>query len=100
MYSGADYIKTSTGKESPAATPQAAYVMCQAIKEYYDKTGIRIGIKPAGGLNTVFDALVYYTIVKEVLGTEWLNNQLFRLGTSRLCNLLLSDILGTETRYF
>ena len=100
MYSGADYIKTSTGKESPAATPQAAYVMCQAIKEYYDKTGIRIGFKPAGGLNTVFDALVYYTIVKEVLGTEWLNNQLFRLGTSRLCNLLLSDILGTETRYF
>lgn len=100
MYSGADYIKTSTGKESPAATPQAAYIMCQAIKEYYDKTGIRIGFKPAGGLNTVFDALVYYTIVKEVLGTEWLNNQLFRLGTSRLCNLLLSDILGTETRYF
>lgn len=100
MYSGADYIKTSTGKESPAATPQAAYVMCQAIKEYYDKTGIRIGFKPAGGLNTVFDTLVYYTIVKEVLGTEWLNNQLFRLGTSRLCNLLLSDILGTETRYF
>lgn len=100
MYSGADYIKTSTGKESPAATPQAAYVMCQAIKEYYEKTGIRIGFKPAGGLNTVFDALVYYTIVKEVLGTEWLNNQLFRLGTSRLCNLLLSDILGTETRYF
>ena len=100
MYSGADYIKTSTGKELPAATPQAAYVMCQAIKEYYDKTGIRIGFKPAGGLNTVFDALVYYTIVKEVLGTEWLNNQLFRLGTSRLCNLLLSDILGTETRYF
>lgn len=100
MYSGADYIKTSTGKESPAATPQAAYVMCQAIKEYYDKTGIRIGFKPAGGLNTVFDALVYYTIVKEVLGTEWLNNQLFRLGTSRLCNLLLNDILGTETRYF
>lgn len=100
MYSGADYIKTSTGKEKPAATPEAAYVMCQAIKEYYDKTGIRIGFKPAGGLNTVFDALVYYTIVKEVLGEEWLTNQLFRLGTSRLCNLLLSEILGTETRYF
>ena len=100
MYSGADYIKTSTGKEKPAATPEAAYVMCQAIKEYYDKTGIRIGFKPAGGLNTVFDALVYYTIVKEVLGEEWLTNQLFRLGTSRLCNMLLSEILGTETRYF
>ena len=100
MYSGADYIKTSTGKEKPAATPEAAYVMCQAIKEYYDKTGIRIGFKPAGGLNTVYDALVYYTIVKEVLGEEWLTNQLFRLGTSQLCNLLLSEILGTETRYF
>ena len=63
MYAGADYIKTSTGKEKPAATPEAAYVMCQAIKEYYDKTGIQIGFKPAGGLNTVHDALVYYTIV-------------------------------------
>lgn len=100
MYSGANYIKTSTGKETPAATPEAAYVMCQAIKEYYDKTGIRIGFKPAGGLNTVFDALVYYTIVKEVLGEEWLTNRMFRLGTSRLCNLLLTEILGTETRYF
>ena len=68
MYSGADYIKTSTGKEKPAATPEAAYVMCHAIKEYYEKTGIQVGFKPAGGLNTVHDALIYYTIVKEVLG--------------------------------
>lgn len=100
MYAGADYIKTSTGKESPAATPEAAYVMCQAIKEYYDKTGIRIGFKPAGGLNTVHDALVYYTIVKEVLGKDWLTNELFRLGTSRLANLLLSDIVGEEVKFF
>ena len=100
MYAGADYIKTSTGKEKPAATPEAAYVMCQAIKEYYDKTGIQIGFKPAGGLNTVHDALVYYTIVKEVLGEQWLTNQWLRLGTSRLANLLLSEVLGTETKFF
>ena len=100
MYAGADYIKTSTGKEKPAATPEAAYVMCQAIKEYYDKTGIQIGFKPAGGLNTVHDALVYYTIVKEVLGEKWLSNQWLRLGTSRLANLLLSEVLGQETRFF
>ena len=79
MYAGADYIKTSTGKESPAATPEAAYVMCQAIKEYYEKTGIQIGFKPAGGMNCVHDALVYYTIVKEVLGEKWLTNQWLRL---------------------
>ena len=100
MYAGADFIKTSTGKQQPAATPEAAYVMCQAIKEYYEETGNKVGFKPAGGINTVNDALVYYTIVKEVLGEEWLNNTLFRLGTSRLANLLLSDILGKETKFF
>ena len=100
MYGGADYIKTSTGKVEPAATPEAAYVMCQAIKEYYEKTGIQIGFKPAGGLNSVMDALIYYTIVKEVLGKEWLTNQWFRLGTSRLANLLLSEILGREEKFF
>ena len=100
MYSGADFIKTSTGKENPATTPEAAYVMCNAIKEYHRETGRKIGFKPAGGINTVKDALTYYTIVKEVLGKEWLNNQLFRLGTSRLANLLLSDILGQETKFF
>ena len=100
MYAGADYIKTSTGKLSPAATPEAAYVMCQAIKEYYDETGIQIGFKPAGGLNTVNDALIYYTIVKEVLGEKWLTNQWLRLGTSRLANLLLSEVLGEETKFF
>lgn len=100
MYAGADFIKTSTGKQQPAATPEAAYVMCEAIKEYYDKTGIKIGFKPAGGINTVHDALVYYTIVKELLGEEWLNNKLFRLGTSRLANLLLSDIRGEVVKFF
>lgn len=100
MYSGADFIKTSTGKEQPAATPEAALVMCQAIKEYYLETERKVGFKPAGGLNTVHDALVYYTIVKEILGKEWLCNDLFRLGTSRLANRLLSDILGEETKFF
>ena len=100
MYSGADYIKTSTGKLEPAATPEAAYVMCQAIKEYYNETGIQIGFKPAGGLNTVMDALIYYTIVKEVLGEKWLTNQWFRMGTSRLANLLLSEVIGEETKFF
>lgn len=100
MYSGADFIKTSTGKQQPAATPEAAYVMCNAIKEYYEKTGRKVGFKPAGGINCVNDALIYYSIVKEVLGEEWLNNSLFRLGTSRLANLLLSEILGEETKFF
>lgn len=100
IYSGADFIKTSTGKESPAATPEAAYVMCSTIKEYYAKTGTKIGFKPAGGINCVNDALVYYTIVKEVLGEKWLTNELFRLGTSRLANQLLSEILGEETKFF
>lgn len=100
MYAGADYIKTSTGKEKVSATPEAAYVMCQAIKEYYDETGIQIGFKPAGGINTVMDAITYYTIVKEVLGEKWLTNKWFRLGTSRLANMLLSEIEGQEIKFF
>lgn len=100
MYSGADFIKTSTGKQEPAATPEAAYVMCRAIKAYYEQTGRKVGFKPAGGINCVNDALVYYTIVKEVLGEEWLNNHLFRLGTSRLANLLLSEIVGETVKFF
>lgn len=100
MYSGADFIKTSTGKEKISATPEAAYVMCQAIKEYYQLTGRKIGFKPAGGINSVEDAITYYTIVKEILGEEWLCNDYFRLGTSRLANLLLSSILGEDTKMF
>lgn len=100
MYAGADYIKTSTGKEPVSATPEAAYVMCKAIKEYYDETGIQIGFKPAGGINTVMDATIYYTIVKETLGEQWLTNKWFRLGTSRLANLLLSELTGEEVKYF
>ena len=100
MYAGADYIKTSTGKLEPAATPEAAYVMCQAIKEYYEETGVQIGFKPAGGMKTVKDALTYYTIVKEVLGEKWLTNKWLRLGTSSLANKLLSEVLGEEIKFF
>ena len=100
MYSGADFIKTSTGKESPAATPEAAYVMCKAIKEYFLETNKRIGFKAAGGIKSVEDALSYYTIVKEVLGKEWLNNSLFRIGASRLADQLLSEIEGKDLKFF
>lgn len=97
---GADFIKTSTGKMSPAATPMAAYVMCLAIAYHYEQTGEKIGFKPAGGIATADDALIYLAIVKEVLGDEWLNPMLFRIGASRLANNLLSDIYNKEVKYF
>lgn len=100
MYGGADYVKTSTGKEKISATPEAVYVMCTAIKEYYEKTGIQVGLKPAGGINSVMDAIIYYTIYKEILGDKWLNSFWFRIGTSRLTNLLLSEIEGKEIKFF
>ena len=100
MYSGADFIKTSTGKEAISVTPEAALVMCEAIKEYYQETGRKVGFKAAGGIDTVKKALAYYTIVKEVLGEEWLNNGLFRIGASRLANQLLSEITGEEVKFF
>ena len=100
IYSGADFIKTSTGKTEPAATLEAAYVMCQAIKEYYEQTGTMIGFKPAGGISTTVDAVKYYCVVKEVLGEKWLNNEHFRIGASRLANNLLTDIWGTPTKFF
>jgi deoxyribose-phosphate aldolase len=100
IYSGADFIKTSTGKSEPAATLEAAYVMCQAIKEYYEQTGMMIGFKPAGGISTTADAVKYYCVVKEVLGEKWLTNEYFRIGASRLANNLLSDIWGNPTKFF
>lgn len=100
MYAGGDFIKTSTGKMDPAATLEAAYVMCQAIKEYYEKEGVKIGFKPAGGIVSTEDAMGYYCVVKEVLGEEWLNPELFRLGASRLANNLLTDIYGKEVKFF
>lgn len=100
IYSGADFIKTSTGKEYPGASLEATYVMAQVIKEYAEKTGTKIGFKAAGGVATTDDALRYYTIVKEVLGEEWLTSDLFRIGASRLANNLLSDIEGHEVKFF
>lgn len=100
LYSGADFLKTSTGKEYPGASLEAAYVMAQCIKEYYEKTGTRVGFKAAGGVSTVEDAVKYYTIIKEVLGEEWLTNATFRIGASRLANTLLSAIVGKEVKHF
>ena len=100
IYAGADFIKTSTGKIEPAATPEAALVMCQTIREYYKLTGTKIGFKAAGGINTVSDAVGYYTIVREILGEEWIKEGLFRIGTSRLANLLVSEILGENCNPF
>lgn len=100
MYSGADFIKTSTGKEYPGADLSAAYVMCSCIKEYYEKTGRMVGFKPSGGVRTPEEAVSYYCIVKEVLGENWLTNEYFRIGASGLANNLLTAIWGTETKYF
>jgi deoxyribose-phosphate aldolase len=100
MEAGADFIKTSTGKQNPAATLDAMHIMTKAIKAYFEKTGKKIGIKPAGGIVTTEDALSYYSIVKENLGNEWLNSELFRLGASRLANNLLSEIYNEEIAYF
>lgn len=100
MASGANFIKTSTGKIPVAATVEATYIMCTAIREWYEQTGEKKGYKPAGGIVTTEDAVKHYTIVKEILGEEWLNNKSFRIGASRLANNLLSSIKGTEVKYF
>jgi deoxyribose-phosphate aldolase len=99
---GADFIKTSTGKVAPGATPEAMVVMCCAIRDYYNRTGKKIGIKPAGGISDPQTALLYYTIVKEILGPEWLNNERFRIGASRLANRILAQIFdkGPDFGYF
>lgn len=100
MYSGADFIKTSTGKQEPGATPAAAIVMCNSIKEYYKKTGKKVGFKPAGGISTVKDALCYLAIVDTILGKEWLTPELFRIGASRLANNLLSALEQKTVGYY
>ena len=100
MDAGADFIKTSTGKTTVSATPEAAFVMCRAIMNFYPETGIKVGFKAAGGIVTSADALTYYNIVKSCLGEEWLTNSLFRIGASRLANNILADISGTRNDYF
>lgn len=100
MAAGADFIKTSTGKIDVAATPEAAVVMCQAIKDFYAATGRKVGFKAAGGVKTPSDAALYYTIVEQILGEEWLTTDLFRIGASSAANNLLSAIVGTTTTHF
>lgn len=100
MYSGADFIKTSTGKGYPGASLEAAYVMCQCIKEYHKRTGNVVGFKASGGIRTTEDAVKYYTIIKEVLGEEWLTNERFRIGASSLANALFQSFTGTQDKPF
>lgn len=100
MDAGADFIKTSTGKTSVSATPEAAFIMCRAILDFYSETGIRVGFKAAGGIVTTTDALTYYHIVSSCLGEEWLGKKLFRIGASRLANNILADISGSISEYF
>jgi deoxyribose-phosphate aldolase len=100
MQAGADFIKTSTGKMEPAATPEAAWVMCSAIKKFHELTGKKIGFKAAGGIVESADALYYVAIVKEILGEDWLNPKLFRIGASRLANNLLTSITEEKISYF
>lgn len=100
MLAGADFVKTSTGKIDVAATPEAAVVMCQAIRDYYEKTGHKVGFKAAGGVRTPEDAALYYTIVEEILGKEWLTTDLFRIGASSAANNILSAIEGQTIKYY
>lgn len=100
MYAGADFIKTSTGKISVAATPEAAYVMCRAIRQYFEQTGRRVGFKAAGGIRTVAEAVDFYTIVAELLGEDWLKEGLFRIGTSSLLGKLCTAVLDGEEHPF
>jgi len=100
MNAGADFIKTSTGKLPQAATPEAALIMCLAIKQHFEETGKKIGFKPAGGIVTPEDSILYLTIVQEILGDEWLTPELFRIGASRLANNLLEKITGSNVKHF
>ena len=100
MMAGTDFVKTSTGKIDVAATPEAAVVMCEAIRDYYAKTGRKVGFKAAGGVRTAEDAALYYTIVEQTLGKEWLTPELFRIGASSVANNLISAIEGKEVKYF
>ena len=92
MEEGADFIKTSTGKVSVNATPVSAYIMCECVKLFYEKTGRKVGFKAAGGISTASDALCYYSIGSSILGKEWMNKKYFRFGVSRLANSLMSAI--------
>lgn len=100
MDAGADFIKTSTGKANISATPEAAFVMCRAISDFYTETGIKVGFKAAGGIVNTSDAVIYYHIAKHCLGEDWLSNEYFRIGASRLANNILADLSGNTCNYF
>jgi deoxyribose-phosphate aldolase len=100
MDAGADFIKTSTGKTPVSATPEAAYVMCRAISDFYSETGIKVGFKAAGGIATTEDAISYFNIVGHCLGAEWQSSNLFRIGASKLANNILSEISGGCGNHF
>lgn len=100
MEEGADFIKTSTGKVSVNATPMAAHIMCESIKAFHEKTGRKVGFKAAGGISTSKDAVCYHSIVKTILGNDWINKELFRFGVSRLANSLMSSIEQKTVVYF
>lgn len=100
MESGADFIKTSTGKTAVSATPEAAAIMCRCIKAYYERTRRMVGFKPAGGVATPEDALTYWNIVADILGEKWLDKKYFRFGASRMANNLLTAIVGSEVKYY
>ncbi len=100
IFAGTDFVKTSTGKIDIAATPEAAVVICQAIRDYFDKTGVKVGFKVAGGVKTPEDAALYYTIVEEILGQDWLTTELFRIGASSAANNLISAIEGETVIYY
>ncbi len=100
MESGADFIKTSTGKEKVGATPEAVYIMALAVKDFYDLHGKKVGIKPAGGVSSVEKAMTYWGIIQTVLGEQWINNRLFRIGSSSLANKVLQDLKLIEDKFF
>lgn len=100
MVAGADFIKTSTGKDSQCASLEAVYTMCEAIAEFNKQNNTKVGLKVAGGVSTTSDAVKYYTLVKEMLGEEWLTPDLFRIGASRLVNNLLTSVSEKDVKYF
>ena len=100
MEAGADFIKTSTGKMQPAATPEAARIMCRCIRTYHERTGRMVGFKPAGGISPPEDAVTYWNIVAETLGEAWLDKRYFRFGASRMANNLLSALEGETVKYY
>lgn len=100
MDAGADFIKTSTGKTPVSATPEAAFIMCRAISDFYSETGIKVGFKAAGGIVTAAEAHTYYQIVSVCLGQDWLTSDLFRIGASRLANNILTELSGCPATHF